>query len=225
MGGSWKPTGEEYNVFVVSNGIFATVHEDRPDRGSMVRYVPLGKVHLGKVTALNQLSREICAGKYTLEEACEELARCRQMPGVRNLGKLLASGMGCGAFCYLFGGRVREALIAFGLGMLLWMFMQALARGRVSKFLVSILGSVLVTAVSFGLSALGLDIMRDKVVIGAIMLLVPGVPLTTAIRELFSGDYLSGIIHLADALITAACIAVGVGAAVKVFQVFGGMSL
>lgn len=215
----------EYNVFVVSNGIFATVHEDRPDRGSMVRYVPLGKVHLGKVTALNQLSREICGGKYTIEEAYEQLEQCRQISGIGKIGKLLAAGMGCGAFCYLFGGRVRETLIAFFLGMLLWLFMQALARGKVSKFLVSILGSVLVTAVSFGLSAFGFDIMRDKVVIGAIMLLVPGVPLTTAIRELFSGDYLSGIIHLADALITAACIAVGVGAAVKVFQVFGGMSL
>lgn len=216
---------EDYNVFVVSNGIFATVHEERQDRGSMVRYVPLGSMHLGKVTALNQLSREICSGTCTVEEAYNRLEECRCLTGAGRIGKLLAGGMGCGAFCYLFGGGIAEAAIAFLLGMLLWMFIQAAGKEKISKFMISILGSAMVTAVSFGLSALGVEIMRDKVVIGAIMLLVPGVSLTTAIRELFSGDYLSGIIHLADALITAACIAVGVGAAVKVFQLVGGLGL
>ena len=94
-----------------------------------------------------------------------------------------------------------------------------------SKFMVNILGSAAVTVVSFALSALGMKFMQDKVVIGSIVLLVPGVLLTTGIRELFNGDYLSGSIHLADALMTAACIAVGVGAAVKLVQLFGGAGL
>ena len=56
------------------------------------------------------------------------------------------------------------------------------------------------SVISFGLAALGLVFLQDKVIIGVIILLVPGVALTTSIRELFNGDYLSGCIHLADAL-------------------------
>ena len=51
--------------------------------------------------------------------------------------------------------------------------------------------------------------MPDKVIIGAIMPLVPGIAFTTSIRDFYNGDYLSGTIHLIDALLTAICIAVG----------------
>lgn len=216
---------DDYHVFVVSNGIFATIHEDREDRGSMVRYVPLGKVHLGRIAELNQLSREICNHECSLSEAYERLEQCKNRPGVGRWGKLLAGGMGCAAFGYIYGGRLVECLLAFGLGMLLQLFVETAGKAKVSKFIINIIGSAMVTAISFGIAALGLTFMQDKVVIGSIILLVPGVALTTAIRELFNGDYLSGSIHLADALMTAVCIAVGVGAAVLVFQLLGGKLL
>ncbi len=216
---------EDYHVFVVSNGIFATIHEERPDRGSMVRHVPLGSVHLGKIAELNQLSREICNHECSVEEAYERLEHCRNLAGASRWGKLLAAGMGCAAFGYIYGGRFMECLVAFCLGVLLQLFVEVASRADVSKFIINIIGSAMVTMIAFGLAALGLDFMQDKVVIGVIILLVPGVALTTSIRELFNGDYLSGSIHLIDALMTAACIAVGVGAAVRILQMFGGAGL
>lgn len=215
----------DYNVFVVSNGIFATVHEEREDRGSMVRYVPLGSVHLERITELNQLSREICEGDLSLEEAYRRLEYCKKLPSARNWTLLLASGMGCAGFGYTYGCRWQECALAFVLGILLQGFLIASRRVKLSRFVVNIIGSGLVSIVSFGLAALGLVFLQDKVIIGTIFLLVPGVALTTSIRELFNGDYLSGSIHLADALMTAACIAVGVGAAVRIFQMFGGAGL
>ena len=216
---------EDHNVFVVSNGIFATIHEQREDRGSMVRNVPLGSTDLGMITALNQLSREICDHAYTLEEAYEQLERCLKRPKPAMIGKLLAAGMGCSAFCYLFGGRLMECIVAFLLGFLVQLFRQAADVAGVSRFLVNIIGSFLVSTCSYGLAALGMPLMPDQAIVGVIILLVPGMALTTSIRELFNGDYLSGSIHLADALITAICIAVGVGAAVQIFRLMGGLGL
>ncbi len=212
---------DDYHVFVVSNGIFATIHEDREDRGSMVRNVPLGSLHLGRIAQVNQLSREICSHNCTVEEAGERLRACQQEDDIGWVKKVLAGGMGSSAFSYLYGGRGAECVVAFFLGILLLMFVQAAEKGNVSKFIINIIGSAMVTVISFGLSAAGLLLMADKAVIGGIIPLVPGVSLTTSIRELFNGDYLSGSIHLADALMTATCIAVGVGAAVRVFQLFG----
>ena len=58
------------------------------------------------------------------------------------------------------------------------------------------------------------------------MPLVPGIALTTSIRDLFNGDYVSGTIHLMDALLTAFCIAVGVGTIITLYQyVPGGVIL
>ncbi|MEG2653004.1 MAG: threonine/serine exporter family protein, partial [Ruthenibacterium sp.] len=52
----------------------------------------------------------------------------------------------------------------------------------------------------------------DKIIIGGIIPLVPGMALTTAIRDFAGGDYLSGTIRLIDALLVASAIAIGVGA-------------
>lgn len=215
---------EDYHVFVVSNGIFVTIHEEREDRGSMVRNVPLGSVHLERITELNQLSREICEAHLPLDEAYRRLSYCREIPEENVRSMLLAGGVGCAGFGYLYGCRWQECLLAFALGVALQWFLIFAQRLRMSKFLVNIIGGLFASAASFALAALGVPILYDKVVIGVIFLLVPGVALTTSIRELFNGDYLSGSIHLADALMTAACIAVGVGAAVKLYQM-GGVSL
>ena len=60
---------KSFDVYVLSNGIFASANEDQEDSCSMIRHVPLGSVHLGRIAALNQLSRELCAKECSLEEA------------------------------------------------------------------------------------------------------------------------------------------------------------
>ena len=63
----------------------------------------------------------------------------------------------------------------------------------------------------------------DKIIIGAIMPLVPGIAFTTSIRDIYNGDYLSGTIHLLDALITAVCVAVGACLPFVVMKYIGGL--
>lgn len=52
----------------------------------------------------------------------------------------------------------------------------------------------------------------DKIIIGSIMLLVPGLTITNAIRDTIAGDFLSGITKGAEAFLIAVSIAVGTGA-------------
>ena len=49
---------ENYDVYVLSNGIFASANEDSDESCSIIRHVPLGDVHLGRIAAINQLSRQ-----------------------------------------------------------------------------------------------------------------------------------------------------------------------
>jgi uncharacterized membrane protein YjjP (DUF1212 family) len=53
------------------------------------------------------------------------------------------------------------------------------------------------------------------------MPIVPGIALTTSIRDIHNGDYLSGAIHLLDALLTALCIAVGISVPIIVLRFLG----
>ncbi|MEG0961680.1 MAG: threonine/serine exporter family protein [Lachnospiraceae bacterium] len=215
----------DYNVFVITNGIFATVHEQKADASSMLRYVPIGEINLRRVADINQLSREICSKSCPLEEAYEKLKIYENSPCTKGWVRILACGMGSASFCYLFGGRPYDSILSFFLGMLLEVFLLASTRHHTSKFMVNIIGSFIVTLGSLILYSSGIGILFDKVIIGGIIPLLPGVALTNSIRDLFSGDYLSGGIRLMDALLTAFCIAIGVGAAIKGFQIITGGGL
>ena len=71
---------EEYDVYVLSNGIFASANENKDDACSMIRHVPLGQTHLGRIAALNQLSREICSHECSLKDAWTRLDECKAIP-------------------------------------------------------------------------------------------------------------------------------------------------
>ena len=85
--------------------------------------------------------------------------------------------------------------------------------------------AIIVTFLSLIVLSAGIPILQDKVVIGDIMPLVPGIALTTSIRDFFNGDYLSGAIHMIDAILTAFSIAVGVGAVITLYQLVTGGAL
>lgn len=95
--------------FVLSNGIFMTAGSRQESFFARVQHIPVSGTHLDKVAAVNQLSREIEDGKYTIEEAAEELKRIQDMPGKRKSVQIFASGLGSAAFCCLFGGGAGTA--------------------------------------------------------------------------------------------------------------------
>lgn len=213
---------KDCDVYVLSNGIFASANEHTDDACSMIRHVPLGSVHLGRVAALNQLSRELCEKKCTIEEAWERIPQCKTIPTATKAVQFFFCGLGSGCFAYLFGGTALDGVIAFIVGAILQIFLIGYKKRSGSKFITNILGSGLVTTLSLLFLTLGLPVLYDKIIIGAIMPLVPGIALTTSIRDLFNGDYVSGTIHLMDALLTAFCIAVGVGTVITIYQYLPG---
>ena len=59
------------------------------------------------------------------------------------------------------------------------------------------------------LTAAGLGQSLDKIIIGALMALVPGIAITNAMRDIMAGDMVSGISKGAEALLIGAAIALG----------------
>lgn len=217
--------GKNFHVFAISNGLFASVNDNGEVQSTEIRHIPLSPVHLGRIAAVNQLSREIESGKYTIDQAFEKLEEIKNIPYTSNLFQILAAGLGSSCFCYIFGGSLYDSLTAFLTGTILYMFVLFAAKKKMSKIIINILGSAIVTFGGALLVGLGIGEHLDKLIIGSIIPLVPGVPLTTAIRDFLNTDYLSGMIRLIDAFLIAFCIAIGVGFALKVWSVLSGVFL
>lgn len=216
---------QEFDVYVISNGIFASANEDKEDACSMIRHVPLGAVNLARISALNQLARDICTHQCSLLDSWTRLEECRQIVPYSRRTLILFAGIGTAGFCFLFGGKALDCAFAFIIGILEQCLLFFFAKHKLSNVLSNVFASIFVTILSILIMLAGFPVLQDKIVIGAIMLLVPGIAFTTAIRDYYNKDYLSGTIHLIDALLTGFCIAIGVFVAILFCRYIGGGAL
>lgn len=199
------------STFVLTNGIFATVGNGNEPFFAKVEHIPVSGTHLNKVAAVNQLSREIEEGRYSVQEVMEQLQDINSMAGKTRFMQVLASGCGSAAFCYLFGGSLGDSAVALTAGLLLYIYVLYVSGPHLSKIVGNIGGGALVTVVCSLLYMLGVGTHLNYMVIGSIMPLIPGVPFTNAIRDIADSDYISGFVRMLDALLVFLCIAIGVG--------------
>lgn len=220
---------ESENFFVLSNGIFATGSRDRNGLGEQyakVQHIPVKGAQLDKVVAVNQLSREVAEGRYSIEQIKEKLEQIQRMPGKRFPVQILASGVGSACFCYLLGGSMTDSVQAFIAGFLLHIFVLSVSKSHISKMTGNICGGALVTLVCILSYRLGFGENLSHMIIGSIIPLVPGVPFTNGIRDMADGDYISGAVRLLDAMLVFLCVAIGVGVMFIIYhRIFGGILL
>lgn len=213
---------ESSDTFVLSSGIFLTAGSDREKDFARVRHIPLSAARLDRVTAVNQLSREIEKGNYPPEKAREKLLEIQNMPPKPRTHQVLASGIGSACFCFLFGGDLTDSFAALAAGILLYLYLLYLVRGRLSKIASNISGGALVTLFGIILYQCGIGHHLGEMIIGSIIPLVPGVAFTTAIRDIADEDYIAGAVRMLDALLVTFCIAMGVGLVIMTWNYFAG---
>lgn len=215
---------EHDDFFVLSNGIFTTGGDPaHRNRGvfAKVQHIPVKGTQLNRVVAVNQLSREIAAGKYTLEEIEEKLREIRTMTGMPPWAQVLASGIGSGSFCFLLGGTLLDSLAAFLVGLFLWVYLLKLGKS-LSKIMCNLCGGALVTLLCIAFLHFRLGSNLDHMIVGTIMPLVPGVPFTNGVRDIANSDYIAGAVRLLDAMLIFLSIAIGVGAVISLYVRLGG---
>lgn len=215
---------EKCNSFVMSTGIFLTAENEHGEMYASVKHIPIQGAKLHRIAAVNQLSREIVEGKYTLEEAEEKLEAIKKIPGKRDLTKIFASGLGSGSFSYLQGGSMEDVMAAFLSGLLLYVFVLAMERRekKTSKIVVNLVGGFTVSLLAVVFARFGFGNSPGKILVGTVMPLVPGVSLVNAVRDFAEGNYIGGGVRFLDALMVALGVSLGVGLMYVLYYRFTG---
>ena len=215
---------ENVDTFVLSNGIFIAAEKEGKEAYAKVKHIPLSGTHLGIVTEVNNLSREISAQKIELDDAIVKLKEIEKMPPKRRSYRILAAGLGSGSFCCLLNGTLLEGVVAFVLGIILYTFVTYTEKHAISKVIVNIVGAGLVTIGALLVTEFLMpQLSRDAIIIGSVISLVPGVAFTNAIRDIARSDLIAGTVRMIDALLVFVYVAVGVGVVLSLYQnIIGG---
>lgn len=206
---------------------FLTAYSKGKENFAKVKHVPMAGIHLGIVTEVNDLSREISAGRVGIDEAFRRLEEIEKLPP-----KKLVPCFGGWAwkrfFCYLLKANIWESLIAFVIGTLLYVLVIFAQKHTMSKIIINIVGGGFITILALIASNINFPfaVSLDKVIIGSILPLVPGVAFTNAIRDIANSDFISGTVRMIDALLVFVYIAIGVGTVLSAYNsILGGMAL
>lgn len=206
--------GIESEVFAIPNCMTISIHT--ADGKSITRMKRIG-FHgndLDSVEKYNSLSRRICAQKPDPEIAMQWLKDVHESRvSYTFLMSMLGHSLGAAGFCVFFGGSLIDALCAALCGALIGMSDRFFIRFETNQFFRTIASAFIMTLVAYITGFLGIAENVDAVIIGPLMILVPGLIFTNAMRDIIFGDTNSGINRIVQVLLIAAGIALGTGVA------------
>lgn len=207
----WAYGIEDTDGFVVPTCIITSITPREGPSVSKTRRIRSRRIDLNRVDRINALCRSVCQNPVPLEELetrLREIQSEKPYPSwVRIFGAALL-GLG---FTLFFGGTLLDAVFGTIIASSAQLLAILLERLRSNPIFVNIIGGGLIMLMAL-LFAQALPLHLDKMVIGALMVLVPGVALTNSMRDLIAGDYMAGQTRLVEALLTATAIALGAGA-------------
>lgn len=197
------------DVFTITASIVVTMYSEEFGPITQTRRITGQEFDLHRLDCLNQLSREICAKHLELPIIQQKLAELQVEKKYPFYAQVLMFVLISGSFSLFFGGSGNDALVSAIVGIVLKCMTAGAKNLKVNTFLSALLCSMTGGLLAIWFVKLGLGDSASKISIGNIMLLIPGIALTNSIRDMFSGDTISGALRFTEAILLAMTIAFG----------------
>ena len=204
---------ERCDVFAIPSCIIVTAPDRSGEAPTQIRRLHTREINLGIVVLLNDLVR-----RPDMTVIRQWLQQVDQQPVFPFVVSIVAYALIAAAFTLFFGGNWMDALTALFCGALIRSAIYAMTRFQTNPFFIQLTASAIAATAAFIAVRSGLAIHMDKIIIGTLMNLVPGVAITTSIQDTIAGDLIAGLTKMAEALLTATAIALGSGIALALLQ-------
>ena len=211
---------KEVDVYAVPTTIIVTINTVGNCNITKTRRIHQRSTNLDKVERLNNLARYTCQTTPDLKEVKEELEQIQARPKFGFKMQLFAYALTSSTFTLFFGGTVYDALCALLIGPIIKIISELMDRFRTNPFFITIICSMVAAFLAVVSYELNFAQNIDKMIIGLVMNLVPGVALTNSVRDVIAGDFIAGQTKMTEAILTATSIAIGTGLALSMSNIF-----
>lgn len=164
-------------------------------------------IDFGRLERINAISRSYCSGAHEDDLTDDAILglRSQRISGIRMYaGSMLAAG----ALCVFFGGTYGDGLAAAAFAICVCALQLYFAPICANAVLFNFVSSF-ATGLAICFAGCVLPIHVDKVMVGDIMLLIPGLSLANAVSDMFVGDIITGALNVLSSVLIGAAIASG----------------
>lgn len=211
-----KTYGYQAEAFAIPNCLIVSIITETGNPMTRMRRIGPHGSDLDAVEKYANLSRSICTLAPSPEEIMNMLQYVednrRSYSLIMQVVGFFLSGFG---FCFTFGGTFPDAIGAGLCGLVVLYVDKLMDKLNSTQFFRTIIGAFCMTLFAYLVHHQGLGQNVDTTIIGALMLLVPGLLFTNAMRDVMYGDTNSGTNRVVLVLLIAVAIALGTAAALK----------
>lgn len=213
------------DAFVTLNVIIVSASNEYNQTVSIVKRVKQRTLNLEKICQVNNVSRHIKDQYHTLDTIESKLSKINSVKPYSIKMNIVFSGIAVSFLSLSYGGNIVDFIISFIIGCLISVISKGLNFLQTNEFFINIICGAAATLIALMITKLHIASHTNTIVISSIMLLVPGLAITNAIRDTISGDLISGISRGLEALLVAVAIAAGTGVILRLWIVLGGFKL
>ncbi len=202
------------DVFCITSAIIATVYWGGNESCTQTCRITHTENDFDKLGQVNDLSRNICKNPEDPDAALEKLKEIRRQTARPLPSQMLVYALVPASFTVFFGGSASDMLISGLIGSLLLCLRRRLKDARFNALFTalvcSLAGGILANILTIGNSGSHAALIS----IGNVMVFIPGVKFTNSIRDLLTGETITGLICLAESLLLSVVVALGFAAPV-----------
>lgn len=200
---------ENAEIFSITSLILVSVRNGDNSFLSQSRRIASYIFNFYRLEELNALSRTACRSLPSAEDLQVMLDEILKHSHYHKLLRLLGFILTSGGFCLLFKGSFVDAACAAAISVVVFLIERVFTRLSINGMFYNFISSLFSGVMAFYMASWNIGAHLDKIMIGDIMLLIPGLMLTNAIKDMMNGDTMAGFLRFCEALLTAIAIALG----------------
>lgn len=201
------------DCYCTLTGIFISTEGTSQDIHSLtvIRRIKDRALDLHKIELVNAFSRQIEACTIDYDDALKKIEEIKRRPYFSFPIMLLAASFNAYVYSCLFGGNSIDGVVAFVISAIIFSLKEFISKYGFFEFLQLFLSGIIAGGMTL-LFKMNIETLNiDKVIVGAIMVFVPGVAITSGIKDALNGDILSSTGRIGEGILTACALGAGVG--------------
>lgn len=209
---------QQAEVYATTTGIIASLSTEDATPLTGVKRIAARANNLNRIYLVNEVSRQLCADKISVEEAYHKLVDIQDAKEHSDRFIWLCMILTVMGFTILFGGNAYDFVLSAIPAIGLVIIEILIAHTIYIDFMKDIIKTMEIAFVSMLVCYFFPEAHSGVIIISALMPLVPGIPITNGIRDTLQGDYTSGMARILEALVVSIGIAVGAGLGLGLFH-------
>ena len=211
----------ECESFVLPTGIFISIRDEDGSMQTAFKRIRQRTVDLNRIDRVNTFSRNLKENHLNYEEAAKQLSAMETGRQYGLPARLAAAAVASFVFTMLFKGSLFDGAAAAVIGSLVYIMKEVLSKKGFFQFFELFSAGLVAGFLSAAAVRIFPGLNEYMIIIGAVMLYLPGMAMTNSIKDAFYGDLVASFTRMGEAFLIAAAVAAGVAISLAISMNWG----